>query len=173
MLNRIRKNEKGFTIIEVLIVLAIAGMIMLVVFLAVPALQRNSRNTQRKADVAGILAAYNDYMSNNAGQLPATGATATTWAAPNLTIGTAGTSSQAKLGFYTTGIGGTAQGQVQQVNGPQAAVTAGSANDRVIVNVRATCAAGGATAAGSGRQVAIQYEIESGSNAFSPTCQEL
>jgi prepilin-type N-terminal cleavage/methylation domain-containing protein len=37
MLNKIQKRkEDGFTIIEVLIVLAIAGLIMLVVFLAVP-----------------------------------------------------------------------------------------------------------------------------------------
>ncbi|MDQ3065292.1 MAG: prepilin-type N-terminal cleavage/methylation domain-containing protein, partial [bacterium] len=41
MLSRIKNNNKGFTIIEVLIVLAIAGLIMLIVFLAVPALQRN------------------------------------------------------------------------------------------------------------------------------------
>jgi prepilin-type N-terminal cleavage/methylation domain-containing protein len=35
MYKKLRKQEKGFTIIEVLIVLAIAGVIMLVVFLAV------------------------------------------------------------------------------------------------------------------------------------------
>ena len=45
-----RQDGQGFTIIEVLIVLAIAGLIMVVVFLAVPALQRNSRNNSRKAD---------------------------------------------------------------------------------------------------------------------------
>ncbi|HPW47952.1 MAG TPA: prepilin-type N-terminal cleavage/methylation domain-containing protein, partial [Candidatus Saccharibacteria bacterium] len=36
-----KKDQKGFTIIEVLIVLAIAALILLIVFLAVPALQRN------------------------------------------------------------------------------------------------------------------------------------
>ena len=35
------EDKKGFTIVETLIVLAIIGAIMLVVFLAVPALQRN------------------------------------------------------------------------------------------------------------------------------------
>jgi prepilin-type N-terminal cleavage/methylation domain-containing protein len=40
MSKKLSKKEKGFTIIEVMIVLAIAGLIMLVVFLAVPALQR-------------------------------------------------------------------------------------------------------------------------------------
>ena len=48
------KRDEGFTIIEVLIVLAIAGLIMLIVFLAVPALQRNSRNTQRTNDASLI-----------------------------------------------------------------------------------------------------------------------
>jgi prepilin-type N-terminal cleavage/methylation domain-containing protein len=64
------QKARGFTIIEVMIVLTIAGLIMLIVFLAVPALQRNSRNTQRKNDVAGVLAAFNEYASNNQGSLP-------------------------------------------------------------------------------------------------------
>lgn len=63
------KNEKGFTIIEVLIVLAIAGLIMVVVFLAVPALQRNSRNTQRTNDAARIGAAMSECSSNNNGNI--------------------------------------------------------------------------------------------------------
>lgn len=64
------KNKQGFTIIEVMIVLVIAAIILLIVFLAVPALQRNSRNTQRKNDVAGLLAAVNEYASNNNGKMP-------------------------------------------------------------------------------------------------------
>lgn len=64
------KSEKGFTIIEVLIVLAIAGLIMLVVFLAVPALQRNARNTQRKNDVSALGGALSEHISNNNGKLP-------------------------------------------------------------------------------------------------------
>lgn len=63
------KNAKGFTIIEVLIVLAIAGLIMVVVFLAVPALQRNSRNTQRTNDVSRISAAISECTANNNGNL--------------------------------------------------------------------------------------------------------
>lgn len=65
-----QKREQGFTIIEVLIVLAIAGLIMLVVFLAIPALQRNSRNNQRQTDVANLLGAVGEYVSNNNGALP-------------------------------------------------------------------------------------------------------
>ncbi len=64
------KREEGFTIIEVLIVLAIAGLIILIVFLAVPALQRNSRNTQRKNAVSSIGGALGEYVNNHNGQLP-------------------------------------------------------------------------------------------------------
>ncbi|MGH7157767.1 MAG: type II secretion system protein [Candidatus Saccharimonadales bacterium] len=73
MLSNIRnRKEKGFTIIEVLIVLAIAGLILLVVFLAVPALQRNARNTQRSNDIAGLLGGMSEYVNNNSGSLPNT-----------------------------------------------------------------------------------------------------
>lgn len=63
------KNQSGFTIIEVLIVLAIAGLIMLIVFLAVPALQRNSRNTQRSNDAARVAGSINECLANNNGNL--------------------------------------------------------------------------------------------------------
>jgi prepilin-type N-terminal cleavage/methylation domain-containing protein len=65
-----RKQEKGFTIIEVMIVLAIAGLIMLIVFLAVPALQRTARNTQRKDDSSAIAAALANFIDNNGGSMP-------------------------------------------------------------------------------------------------------
>lgn len=70
MYKKFSKKDEGFTIIEVLIVLAIAGLILLVVFLAVPALQRNSRNTRRKQDVSSVLGAISEYASNNNGSLP-------------------------------------------------------------------------------------------------------
>jgi prepilin-type N-terminal cleavage/methylation domain-containing protein len=96
--NTHKPKDKGFTIIEVLIVLAIAGLILLVVFLAVPALQRNARNTTRKSDVAALLAGISEYVNNNDGTQPAnqtnmgTGNTAT--------IGTAGNTVDVKLGAY-------------------------------------------------------------------------
>lgn len=64
------KKQQGFTIIETMIVLAIAGLIMLIVFLAVPALQRSTRNTQRKNDAGNALTAIGTYVSNNNGALP-------------------------------------------------------------------------------------------------------
>jgi len=64
----LKKKQEGFTIVEVMIVLAIAGLIILVVFLAVPALQRNSRNTQRNNDASLIGSAVNECLNNRNGQ---------------------------------------------------------------------------------------------------------
>jgi prepilin-type N-terminal cleavage/methylation domain-containing protein len=64
------KSSKGFTIIEVLIVLAIAGLIILIVLLAVPALQRNGRNTATKNDATALAGAISEYRSNNDGGNP-------------------------------------------------------------------------------------------------------
>ncbi len=68
--SRTQKGTSGFTIIEVLIVLAIAGLILLIVFLAVPALQRNSRNTAIKTDVQNVLGGVAEYAGANNGTLP-------------------------------------------------------------------------------------------------------
>lgn len=102
MLQKLQKRkQEGFTIIEVLIVLAIAGLILLVVFLAVPALQRNSRNTQRKNDAAAILGGISEYTNNNGGQVP----TSLTVSGNDVTIaGGAGTNSTtAKIGYFNSG----------------------------------------------------------------------
>jgi len=58
-----KRSHSGFTIIEVMIVLAIAGVIMLALFLAVPALQRNSRNNQRDSDAALFTAGINECLN--------------------------------------------------------------------------------------------------------------
>ena len=64
-------TKKGFTIIEVVLVLAIAGLIFLMVFLALPALQRNQRDTQRKNDLSRVQSAINSFQANNRGKIPA------------------------------------------------------------------------------------------------------
>ena len=64
------KSKKGFTIIEVVLVLAIAGLIFLMVFIALPAMQRNQRDTARRNDYGALSAALTQYMNNNNGKLP-------------------------------------------------------------------------------------------------------
>ena len=68
--NQIKKQKTGFTIIEVVLVLAIAGLIFLMVFVALPALQRSQRDTARRQDYADLLAAVNSYITNHNGSLP-------------------------------------------------------------------------------------------------------
>ena len=59
------KKRNAFTIIEVVLVLAIAGLIFLMVFIALPALQRSQRNTRRRQDVSRIASALTSYYSSN------------------------------------------------------------------------------------------------------------
>ena len=62
-------NKKGFTIIEVVLVLAIAALIFLMVFLAWPALQRSQRDSARKNDASNVASAIGNYKSNNNGSI--------------------------------------------------------------------------------------------------------
>lgn len=63
----------GFTIIEVVLVLAIAGLIFLMVFIALPALQRSQRDTQRRENMTALADAVINYQGNNNGKLPEDG----------------------------------------------------------------------------------------------------
>lgn len=58
-------KPKGFTIIEVIIVLVIGAVIMLAVFLVVPQLQVNARNNQRRNDIQRVLVAARQYYATN------------------------------------------------------------------------------------------------------------
>lgn len=62
--------KKGFTIIEVTLVIAIAGLIFAMVFIALPALQRSSRDTTRRDDMAKFITNVKKYQTNNRGALP-------------------------------------------------------------------------------------------------------
>lgn len=147
MLKNIRNRKEGFTIIEVLIVLAIAGLILLIVFLAVPALQRNSRNTQRKNDIQSILGAQQEWSNNNGGKVPGSqGDVDAVYA-------------NSKLGFYNTAAPTYKSGAF--VN-PK--------DDKVYIAVGALCSSGDA-AAGTSRQIAVLYTIDSTTGA-QKACQD-
>lgn len=68
-----KQFKKGFTIIEVVLVLAIAGLILVMAIIALPALQRSQRDTARKQDLARLQGAINNYSANNRGRLPTLG----------------------------------------------------------------------------------------------------
>lgn len=69
-MSRAELKQKGFTIIEVVLVLAIAALIFLMVFIALPALQRNQRDTQRRSDLSRLVSQLQQYATNNKGSMP-------------------------------------------------------------------------------------------------------
>ena len=151
-----RVRSEGFTIIEVLVVLAIAGLIMVVVFLAVPALQRNSRNSALNADARAVLAAVGNYRVNNGGSLPAA-QTATAPTDGTVTIGASGSNQEiVRLG------GGTATVQVD--NGATPITTADPIGTiQAVTGSNAVCdsTATGLSGSGSNASYAVLYIAES------------
>jgi prepilin-type N-terminal cleavage/methylation domain-containing protein len=145
MLQKLQKRkESGFTIIEVLIVLAIAGLILLVVFLAVPALQRNSRNTQRKNDVSALLGAISEYSNTNGGALPTAANQVTPFA---------------KLGFY-------------QAADVSVSASGGTDVDNVYIATGRKCDGNALTSDNAtARNIAVLYYIET-SGGTTAQCQE-
>lgn len=75
MLATLNKKDEGFTLIEIVLVLAIAGLILLIVFLAVGGAQRARRDQQRKSDNARVASQLEQFASNNSGCYPDTGGT--------------------------------------------------------------------------------------------------
>lgn len=152
MLNKLKKQDnKGFTIIEVMIVLAIAGLIILIVLLAVPALQRNGRNTAIKNDGSALVAGLAEFASNNDGLAPV--ADSSSQAGSTVTINNAkGNAATARVQGSTaiTFVAGAAA----------AAPTAG----QVVVQIGAKCpttvAGATVTTTAAARSNAVIYAIE-------------
>ena len=143
-----KKRNEGFTIIEVMIVLAIAGLIMLIVFLAVPALQRTSRNTQAKNAAAAVLATVNEFQNNNDGINPTT-----------ITV-TDGVISVTKTGLQTAT--GKTQGGFTATSGTATPTLVGTFN----YGIGYKCAGNTATAV-SARSVAVMFLVETNGTPIS------
>lgn len=141
------KSARGFTIIEVLIVLAIAGLIMLVVFLAVPSLQRNSRNNERRSDVSHMAGLINEYIANNQGSLPTA-----------IAAGTGATNGTLYLSNEKFAI--------ENTNNPTSTIpaTLPTTLDQMYVYTTAVCSGNAPTATNaSGHSAVIYYLVESSS----------
>lgn len=157
-MNKTHKQQgDGFTIIEVVLVLAIAALILLMVFLALPALQRGQRDTQRKQDMSRLQSAVNTYKSSNRGQAPAPGE----W-------GNFFTNYLKLNGDEFADPSGEDYAPVVQTTGsatmPGAFGTAGVANENIYIFPGASC--NGSTATGAiksaARKVAIVKPLEGG-----------
>ncbi|MHB1864957.1 MAG: type II secretion system protein [Candidatus Saccharimonadales bacterium] len=87
MLTKIKSmKDEGFTIVEVLIVLAIAALILVIILIAVPDLQRSARNSDILHDAQNVASAIQSYEGNNQGSLPSI-PTKNPSRGPDITIG--------------------------------------------------------------------------------------
>jgi len=140
-----KQTLKGFTIIEVVLVLAIAGLIFLMVFIALPALQAGQRDTARKNDASTVLSAVNTYVSGNRGTFPTTAQL------------TGGTAASGHSGFNTPGqfvkdVSSNTEGvRVQTAGATSAAVQSGE----IVVTQRTTCGATGTQSGGTATQTLV------------------
>ncbi|MBR3270102.1 type II secretion system protein [Candidatus Saccharibacteria bacterium] len=65
------KHKQGFTFIEVVLVLGIAGVIFMMAFIALPSLWASQRDADRKARVMEFISDLKTYQTNNSrGSLP-------------------------------------------------------------------------------------------------------
>lgn len=165
--------NSGFTIIEVLVVLAIAGLILMILFLAVPALQRNSRNNARKNDAAVALAAIKRF-SNRSNRLPDQ---VTSPAAGRIRFECASgcSTSETTLKYFNGGVG-EAAGQVEYTNPYQARGAYDAASDdrlSIVVGARCSETVSGQTETGAANQIAAVFMVENGVNSYIGACQAL
>lgn len=182
MLSKYKKsNSKGFTIIEVMIVLAIAGLILLIVFLAVPSLQRNSRNTQRKNDAAAIAAALSTYIGNSNGVLPSAiqDTSSSGINICNAACATATVKETAKLGYYlganvALATATNASNAYTASNATSASSTGGTVDkEGVVIQLKASCDDGTQGKYNySARTAAVFYVTESANGNGSIQCVE-
>lgn len=150
-----QKKEKGFTIIEVVLVLAIAGLIFLMVFIALPALQRGQRDQQRRNDLSLAQTAIQSYQTNNRNKLPTNWSTFTTQY-----LRVDGDAFQDPSGkdyvFTELEAGSPAPSTVD-------ATDSGQANVRIFYTVGATCGDDGSVNPNQGsRKVALRLVLEGG-----------
>lgn len=149
------KNDSGFTIIEVLIVLAIAGLILIIVFLAVPALQRNSRNTRYKTEARRLLSSSSEQINNN------------NLGSPAVSVSTTANSDAAKILALANTKDITAFNiEAYSASSPTASLT--TATLRLVSKCN-----GSAPQSGAGRQLALFFSIEDATGSPQLQCVDL
>jgi len=150
----LQRKEKGFTIIEVVLVLAIAGLIFLMVFIALPALQRNQRDTARKSDVGSVIAGVVAYTGNNRGTFP---------------VKTAGTTSSLD-GYIKDVSDNTTNVIVNTATGEQNITDTVAPDGVVVITQSSTCGDSAsdkqALLKGTTRQFTVVTKLESGNGAY-------
>jgi len=153
MFKNLKKRSEGFTIIEVMIVLAIGGLIMLIVFLAVPSLQRSQRNTNRNNDATRWAAAVTECLANH-----------------NNVTTTCNTTGSAVQGAAQLTVNGAATTAVLPATIPPSIINA--ATNSVAIVFANTCNADGTAAVASTTPTSfvVLYSLETATAATQPRC---
>lgn len=145
-------KKRGFTIIEVVLVLAIAGLIFIMVFTALPALQRSQRDTARKNDVSKVASAISSYQSNNRGQSPAAdsafGKYLDSTTSPQITLESGMTVSKVTVTSF-----------------PSNPITAAT-QDNIVFVIGAKCRSENTVDKGTARQAAVIVQLEEGGGVY-------
>lgn len=118
MLKTIKKAQQGFTIIELLIVIAIIAILAGLVLNNFKGAQAKARDTQRVTDINNIHSKLEEYYNERGGypntfsqtDLPGIDASSLTDADnATITINTAGAADEAGADAYTAGVGNTGE----------------------------------------------------------------
>lgn len=65
------RQKQGFTVLEIVLMLVGSGLILMGIFIAVPNMQANQRDSDRKSNVNKVVSAIKNYQTNNSrGALP-------------------------------------------------------------------------------------------------------
>jgi prepilin-type N-terminal cleavage/methylation domain-containing protein len=138
------KQTKGFTLIELVIVLAIAALVLAAILLAVGGAQRSQRDNTTKNSASQVASALQNYASNNGGTMPA--------------------QFTALAASYLTNIK-DGQGGTPAVAAAFPGTAAAGAGTEIKYSGNATCVndnGSGGMQAGNSRQYAVDYYVENG-----------
>lgn len=77
--NFVSQNLRGFTLVEMLIVIAIIAILISLGVVSFSSAQKKGRDSKRRADMKAVQAAWEQYYADNNGSYPATCAVGTTY----------------------------------------------------------------------------------------------
>ena len=173
-------SQKGFTIIEVVITIAIGAAVMALVLNAVAGARRSQRNNARAADVNAVAAGVNQYIATR-NALPPDWASIAAIVDPtkfghyDKTDSNANTSINTEKGWLAARPNSADAGKftwAALMGGAtwQALVPAQIGEDEVVVVQKAGCSSNSVPAAGGIREMAIVYKLE---GQTLPICLEI
>jgi prepilin-type N-terminal cleavage/methylation domain-containing protein len=163
MKNTFNKIQKGFTIIEVMIVLAIAGLIIAVVIVAVPQLQRNQRNSARQADVSRVGTSVQNWVSNNGGKVFDAGTGNANLDAVNKDVGALNQYTITAPADLGTKLAVAACGASSAGSACSPAQAGATVLENIEIVTAAACGTNGAAVGGTTRQFAMLFAAENSS----------